>query len=220
MQRVLSLLVAYVFLQTQSWGLSGGPVYTSGALNSAIIGTYAGVMVPSVINRIFDNPATITTPQSDANALGIFILGVPDVGIATGSYLFFQEGEAFFGAIQGVLDPQNGELRALTSGAAATNNLQTGVEFLSPITAVGKIEAKVEAGSGIGQSLRLSGEAFFQLQGYVPDTSPNGFGFATLREITFEVDGFKQSDNVSAGTIAPPNTQGVQPPVGTTPTVP
>jgi len=219
MNRVLSLLVAYAFIQTQAWALSGGPFQTTGQVGVATIGTYAGVLVPSLVNRIFDNPATKTTPQSDANSLGIFVLGVPDVGVATGNYLFFQEGEAFFGSMQAIVDPADGTLRGLISGAAATNNLQNGAEFLSPITAVGKIEAEI-AGGSLGVALRLSGEAFFQLQGFVPDDSPNGFGFATLREITFEVDGFKQSDTVSTPTITPPNTQGVQPPMGTTTTTP
>ncbi len=218
MKKVLSLLVAFVFLQTQTWALSGGPQYTSGGVGAASIGTYAGVLIPKFTNRLYDNPSFIANADAtDANTLGIFVLGVPEQGVATGNYLFFQDGEAFFGAIQGVVDPDGDKFSALLSGAAATNNGDTTgtVEYFSPISAVGKLEAKLEVPSSIGASLRLQGEAFVQLQGYAPDSSPSGAGFTTLREITFEVDGFKQSNQAGTPTIAPPNTTSVSPPTTT-----
>ena len=214
MKKVLSLLVSFVFLQTQTWALSGGPVYGGGQLGISVIGTYAGVFVPETVNRIFSNP-DVTPPSlaSDANTLGLFVLGVPSEGVATGNYLFFQDGEAFFGTLTGLVDPASGELRALIAGAAVTNNATNGIEFLSPVSAVGRLDAQVEAVSGFTSSARLSGTAFIQLQGYVPDSSPNGFGFTTLREITFVVDGWKQSDIASSPTIPAPTTTTVPPPV-------
>ena len=146
----------------------------------------------------------------DANTLGLFILGVPATGEATGNFLFFQDGEAYFGAISGFVDPANGKLTALTSGSASTN--QGGAEFFSPFSTVGNIKAVIVPGTK-GSGLRITGTAFFQLQGYAPDTSPNGVGLTTLREDTFVIDGWKQSGGVTNATITPPNTTSVPAPV-------
>ena len=212
MKKVLSLLLAFVFLDVQTWALSGGPVYTSGNLGAAVTGTYAGTMVPKLVNRIFQNPAFVVGLNADRNTLGLFILGVPASGEAAGNFLFFQDGEAYFGAITGFVDPANGKLTALTTGASATNNAANGVEFLSPISTVGNIKAVIVPGTK-GSGLRIKGTAFFQLQGYAPDSSPNGVGLTTLREDTFVIDGWKQSGGVSNATITPPNTTTIPAPV-------
>lgn len=214
MKKVLSLLLAYVVLDVQTWALSGGPVYTSGNLGAAVVGTYAGTLLPKAVNRIFQNPA-FTGQINDANTLGLFILGIPASGEATGNFLFFQDGEAYFGGITGFVDPANGKLTALVSGVAATNNISSGVEFLSPVSSVGSIKAAIAAGSDAAASLRIKGTAFLQLQGYAPDSSPNGVGLTTLREDTFIVDGWKQANAVTNATITPPNTTSI--PAPTTP---
>src|SRR5687768_1508213 len=74
MQRVLSLLLAFTFLQTQSWALSGGPNY--GGAGQSIIGTYAGVLLPDL------EAAALTggLVQLDQNALGLFAIGIPSSG--------------------------------------------------------------------------------------------------------------------------------------------
>ena len=203
MKKVLSLLLAFVFLDVQTWALSGGPSYTGGGLGNAVIGTYAGVLLPKTVNRIFQNPA-FTGKIDDANTLGLFIVGVAKVGAATGNFLFFQDGEAYFGAIVGFVDPANGKFTGLSSGAAATN--QGGSEFLSPFSAVGNVKAVIAPSGGNVAGLRLKGTAFFQLQGFAPDSSPNGVGLTVLRENTFLIDGFKQSADPSGATIPPPNT--------------
>ena len=215
MKKILSLLMAFVFLQVQTWALSGGPVYTSGNLGAAVIGTYAGIMVPKLVNRIFQNPA-FTSQINDRNTLGLFIIGVPATGEASGNFLFFQDGEAFFGGVVGFVDPANGKLTALASGAAATNNLANGVEFLSPVSSVGNVKAAIVPGAK-GSGFRLKGTAFFQLQGYAPDASPNGVGFTVLREDSFLIDGFKQSNTVSNAKLTPPNTTSIPGPVTPTP---
>ena len=211
MKKVLSLLLAFVFLDVQTWALSGGPVYTGGGLGDAVIGTYAGVLLPKTVNRIFQNPA-FASKINDANTLGLFIVGVPKVGAATGNFLFFQDGEAYFGALVGFVDPANGKFTGLSTGAAATNNVAGGVEFLSPISAVGNVKAVIAPSGNAVAGLRLKGTAFFQLQGYAPDSSPNGVGLTVLREDTFLIDGFKQSASDSNATIPPPNTTSIPAP--------
>jgi hypothetical protein len=171
-------------------------------------------LVPQLVNRIFTNPAVIPTVASDVNSLGIFAVAVPTTGVATGNYLFFNDGEAFFGTVVGVANPNTQKFTGLLAGSATTNSVAT-AEFLSPLSAVGNIKAAIESGSSVAagtQGARLRGTAFIQLQGFVPDTSPNGFGFGTLREITFSVDGFRQSTDTGNVTIPVPNTQGITPP--------
>lgn len=218
MKQVLSLLVAYIFLQTQMWAIGGGPRH--GGSTSSVSGTYAGVLIPSRVNRLFQNPSFTPTAESDANTLGIFAISIPTTGVGTGNYLFFQDGEAFFGSMSGVADPGRGTFIGLIAGAAATNSLDTSVEFLSPVSAVGKIKAKIVPNNDFSTAFsgsRLKGTAFIQLQGFIPDTSPNGFGLGTLREINFIVDGFKQSETTSSVTIPVPKTRSVTPTTGTTP---
>lgn len=218
MKKVLSLLVTFVFLQVQTWALSGGPVFGSGRLGASVSGVYAGVLVPKKVNRIFQNPSFTPNAQSDRNTIGIFVLTVPQTSVATGNFLFFQDGEAFFGDMQGVVDPASATLTALVAGAAATNNLSSGVEFFSPVSAVGSVKAELVPGRGVLSALRLRGTAEIQMQGFAPDASPNGFGFTTIREITFVVDGFKQTDDFTqASTIAPPNTTSIPAPAPTFP---
>ena len=105
MNRVLSLLVAYVFLQTQAWALSGGPVYENeGTLT--LTGTYAGVIVP-------DAPQTGQSLSGEPippeiTSIGLFSIGVPGTGLASGALVFFVNGDAFTGTITGVADPGKG----------------------------------------------------------------------------------------------------------------
>jgi|GEM_PF-2145879 len=212
MKKLLSLLLSFVLLNAQAMALSGGPTYAS-ALN--MNGTYSGVMTPVSKNRIFENPAVIASVESDANSLGIFVLNIPGVGAAVGSFLYFDEGEAFFGDINAVADPADGSIKGLLAGVALGNNRGTGIEFLTPLNAVGKIDAKVKASTNLGQGTRLSGEAIIQNQAYVPDTSPSGYGLGIQREITFIVDGFQQTLVASGASISAPST--TLPPVPTTP---
>ena len=215
MKRILSLLLAFVFLQTETWAIGGGPL--SAGSTDSVSGLYVGVLIPRTVNRIFQNPSFIPTTASDSNSLGLFAVSVPTKGVATGNYLFFQDGEAFFGTITGVADPGSRTFRGLIAGSAATNQLANGVEFLSPISAVGKVDAKIVPSNTFSTSFsgsRLKGSAFIQLQGFIPDTSPNGFGLGTLREIQFVVDGFKQSAESGSATIPTPST--VQIPTTTT----
>jgi len=221
MNRVLSLLMTYVFLQTQAWALSGGPFQNlnAGAATS-VIGTYAGVLIPELKNRIFKNPSFKSSPTSDANTLGIFVMSVPEVGVATGNFLYFDEGEAYFGTLSGVADPDKLTITALLAGVAVGNGQGNGagvIEFLTPINAVGKIEAEITGSVATFNStgVRLAGSAFVQNQGFAPDTSPNGYGLTVVREITFVVDGFKQSDTASGTSIAAPSTSSVTPPTAT-----
>jgi hypothetical protein len=117
MKKLLSLLLAYVFLQTESWALSGGPVF-SGSQQS-LVGTYAGALLPS---GGFDADATTSTgttttcASASANGLGLFTLSVPDTGLGTGDFVYFSEGRTFTGTITGLADPEKSQLIGLLKG--------------------------------------------------------------------------------------------------------
>src|SRR5687768_7483308 len=103
MKRVLSFLLMIVFLQAQvstAFAKRGGPDI-GGGQNVDTIGTYAGTMIP-----IFStNPAN----NNSSNSIGLFSVGVPDIGLAQGACVIFVDGSAYNGTITAVVDPLGGE---------------------------------------------------------------------------------------------------------------
>jgi len=184
MKKVLSLLVAFVFLQVQSWALSGGPVF--GGSSAAVQGTYAGSMLPDV----------------GGNSLGIFAIGVPATGLASGIFAMFVDGGAFYGSIVGVIDPDLMTLNALAQ--AQQNEVETfinaagqQVQIVIPVAlASGAIFATLSApskngfsGNGNTSGLRVDGSGHLQTFDF---TGPNGTPAANgVLDVT--VVGFQQS---------------------------
>ena len=194
MNRVLSLLVAYVFLQTQAWALSGGPIYPG--QGTTLTGTYAGVLVPDV-------PQTGTslsgTPlPASITSIGLFSIGVPDVGIAQGALIFFVNGDAYSGTISGIADPGKGTFVGLidaTSNFFLVDANFPGVNF--QIFAAGNIAAEILNKGGSTPSVgstRLEGTA-------VVNVSGGGPGYDGV--FTYLVDGYKQSDTATTTTTIP-----------------
>lgn len=193
MKKVLSLLVAFVFLQTQSWALSGGPVYPGGDLTT-YTGTYAGVLIPQTAQ----NAAAVANPP--ASAIGLFTFKQPTTGFATGTLVTFVNGAAFNGTIQGVLDPQQGQFNGVLDATSSFQvvvlvpNGQGGFTSQSyTVQASGSMDATVEIGlgsAGTSGASRIHGSAaldvFFSiLANGTPDVT---------QTVRFEVDGYKQSD--------------------------
>jgi hypothetical protein len=197
MKRTLSLLMAFVFLQTQSWALSGGPRF--GGSGQTIVGTYAGILIP-------DTSVPGGLVALDANALGIFSVGVPQNGVAAGPVAFFNKGEVFTGKIAAVVDPDSGELTGLMEASAIriiTVEVSAGSAvgaFGSDVRTVGKLEAEIVEGKGLNPAQRLRGSAVLSS---FSDTNRNPDGTPIISgTISFIVDGFKQSsDDTAAGTI-------------------
>jgi len=190
MKKVLSLLVAFVFLQVQTWALSGGPVYAG--TTAAVKGTYAGSMIPDV----------------GTNSLGIFAIGVPSEGLASGAFAMFVSGGAFYGSIVGVIDPDKLTLNALAQAQENTEITDLFNGTLEIITipvaiASGSIFAKLTqtnqnafASSGGTGGYRLTGSGALQTFNFPAAGGSPVPGVA----ITVTVDGFQQSTTVS-GTI-------------------
>ena len=188
MNRVLSLLLAYVFMQVQTWALSGGPVF-AGQL-ADLSGTYSGVMAGS--------SALNGGLLAANNSLGVFVLGVPKTGAAQGSAVLFQEGSFFQGGILGVADPDEGTMKAIaqlvrifskqsTTGQGGTGTLSLTFDG----RADGIINADIDS-NGQGGSVRLKGTAVFTVKLFNFTT----FNFDTVGTLNFAISGFKQSTEV------------------------
>ena len=211
MQKVLSLLLAYVFLQVQSFALSGGPVYgTSAGLN--VIGTYAGVLIPDDAAVQLPNGAPVNITPSSAS-IGLFSLGVNETGPAIGAAIVFVRGTSFNGNIIGIADPGDCSISAIVDAVSTytiQETVQTGVDangnptfdvVESNLFAQGSLDAQIFALPGATSgpftvapgSTRVTGTASLDIFGQInPDGTPD-----VTQTVTFTVDGFKQSDTVS-----------------------
>jgi hypothetical protein len=193
MKPVLSLLVAYSLLQTQTWALSGGPVF-EGAQQS-LVGTYAGALLPSDGEE--EDGATTPTPgagedeDSGVNGLGLFTLSIPQTGLGTGDFVYFSEGRTFTGTITGLADPDKGELIGLLKGQfdIIVSNVQIDDDFFGDASLVqtrpggfanGQIRASFEGGTStfsstgvtLGGGLRLEGTARVEISEIRETTVP------------------------------------------------
>jgi hypothetical protein len=199
MKKVLSLLLAFVFLHVQAHALSGGPRYTGGS-STAIVGTYSGVLTGPV------------------NALGIFVVGIHDVGPADGDFNIFISGSFYGGSILGVGDPQNATFQGVLDAKLVSDfsffndNLFLFSSGSATIegTAAGLIQAAVVNAGGVSSgtsSTRMQGNANVAVRERIPTvtttdangvTTTSGGGFKQVASLDFVVDGFKQSEDGNA----------------------
>lgn len=93
MKRVLSLLLAFVFLRAETYALSGGPNYGG---NVDIVGTYSGVLVQVLTPEM--------TESDLSGSLAVFTMAIPQTGLARGTTLVFSGGQVYDGTITGVGD--------------------------------------------------------------------------------------------------------------------
>ena len=197
MKKVLSLLVAFVFLQVQSWALSGGPVY--GALNNDVSGTYAGVLVGG----------------TGVNGLGLFQIGMPTSGLGSGTFAFFAGGGAFFGTVVALADGEEntmsgifkGQLNVSISGSSGNGGSVTTTEV--PVALMGgqfvaTIQGSAQSAGNIGVGSRLVGTAAVTV---TAANTPNPFAIngglvplppgITTGNTTLTLTGFEQSSQVT-----------------------
>ena len=225
MNRVLSLLVAFVFLQTQAWALSGGPVF-GGNAQFSLIGTYAGALLPTVDPAFTDptDPANVAQ-NTQFNGLGLFSLSVPDTGLGSGAFVYFSEGRTFTGTIVGLADPERQTLIGLLKGQfdIVVDSIQVSDDFFGDASLVqtvpggfanGTIKAEFTAGNATALGVRIEGEAQMEISEFKTETVTDDNGTPTDRTddtvtqtnsvettstLTLVVDGFQQS-NQAGGT--------------------
>ena len=215
MKKVLSLLVAYVFLQTQMWAIGGGP-NRGGASAFSLVGSYAGALLPSS-----------SSTGAQFNGLGLFTLGLPQSGLGNGDFVYFSEGKTFTGTIVGLGDPKKQQFVGLVKAqfdiilASVTSSDAFFGDFSSQFTtpggfANGTIKAKfktggtpiVDASGAPSAGLRMKGEAKLDISELTTKTTPNDNGtpndttddtttttttVTTTSSLTLAVDGFQQS---------------------------
>jgi len=117
MKGLLGCLLCLVFTMTQAFAISGGPPYPA-SLN--VVGVYAGVMKPKKVPATCPgDPSTCpdSPPGCSANSLGVFSVGVPNSGLATGTFVMFSQGRVFSGTVQGTADPGKATLKAVLSAS-------------------------------------------------------------------------------------------------------
>ncbi|HEX8309698.1 MAG TPA: hypothetical protein VF614_00175 [Chthoniobacteraceae bacterium] len=179
MKPVLSLLVAYSLLQSQSWALSGGPVYAGS--QQSLVGTYAGALLPSDGGEDEGETATpgeegAAVDETTVNGLGLFTLSVPSSGLGTGTFVYFSEGRTFTGTITGLADPDKGELIGLLKGQfdIVVDNIQIDDDFFGDASLVqtrpggfanGQIRASFEGGGVNFSSTGTTGGGGLRLDG-------------------------------------------------------
>jgi hypothetical protein len=203
MKKVLSLLLAFVFMHVQAHALSGGPVFAGGG-STSLIGTYSGVL---------------TGPT---NALGIFVVGIRDVGPAEGDFNIFISGAFYGGTIIGIGDPGNSTFKGVVQGEQVSDfsffndnlfGFSSGAATIEG-TAAGLVDALIEnSGATLAgiSGTRMTGNATVDVRERQPVTTTTdangnqvttGGGFKKVASLTFTVDGFKQSDDGNASQAA------------------
>ena len=199
MKQILSLLMCYVFLQTQSFALRGGPTSTGG---QKVQGAYSGVLIEN---------------DGLGNDVGIFLLSANPNGASTGQVVIFSqsnstagpggpvggpfggnggESDIYSGTITGLSDTSRGgtgKFYGLFSGNASTgSSVQRGISGQLNVTASQK--------AGGGNTQRLVGTASSRTSAVsiVSNTSTVGTAKA------YTVDGWLTSlDSVGAGFVVP-----------------
>jgi hypothetical protein len=203
MKKILPVLLCYVLAASQLYAVDGGPVYNS---DISVIGSYSGVIegltetddTGSSAPAIPGDPlpsvgSSATTPS---NALGLFDLAVPSVGMATGTFILFADGIVFTGTIQAFADPDSDKLLGILQASASVSLTDIGgsTDTTTTVseTALGQINARVGAATSSSTSLgSLTGTANL-------DVSFGEYDASTLapviaRTLTFNVLGVKQS---------------------------
>jgi hypothetical protein len=203
MKRVLSFLLMIVFLQMQVttvFAKHGGPDFGGSGGGIDTVGTYAGTLVP----------VTSTTNSSNtsfSNSIGLFSLGVPDIGVADGACVVFIDGSAYDGTITGVVDPISGKLNGIVDTASTFVLVDPANPTINyRVFASGNIEATIRETASFSATstavtisfatTRVKGTAALDVSSSV---DANGAAIVT-NSVSYIVDGFKQSSNVAAST--------------------
>ncbi len=148
MKKVLSLLVAFVFMQTQTWALSGGPFSSSNS--NSLVGSYAAVMVGTL-------PAAGGAPVGGAG-IGVFTIGIQEGGVGSGVFAIYSGGIAIGGDTIGLGDPES----KIISGIMTGSYTYTEFDDQNTITLGAQFEAEVESSSNKSQvavNTRMNGTA-------------------------------------------------------------
>ena len=212
MKKILPVLLCYVLSASQMYAVSGGPVFSSGV---SPVGSYSGVI--EGITETDDLSASAppipgdplgggtTSDTTPSNALGLFDLTVPSIGLAAGTFVLFEDGIVFTGTIQASANPNSDKLIGILQASftfmlTTFNDTGNAVVTTTAATAVGQINAKVVGANDSATSLgSLTGTANLDVS--FGEVDPSTLEPIIARSTTFNVIGIKQSavDTASTG---------------------
>jgi hypothetical protein len=206
MKTLLAILLSFIITEAPVLAIHGG--YTLGGSESTI-GTYAGILVPTSSTALVTGSNAV---DYGTNALGIFTLGIADVGAGSGALEIFAGPNEAVGTIVALPDPKNvgGILGIITAAAyesilAISSSSAQVSEALEQLTAEanGSLKASISQAS-ISNSptgINLEGTSVVTFSTASPTTDFTFGGNLTPTEIvTFAVEGYQQSSE--AGTPA------------------
>jgi hypothetical protein len=187
MKKILSLLLCYVFLQTETFALRGGP---GGSGSKKLTGAYSGVLT-----------------QSGGPGLGLFLLNAINSGASNGEIVFFAQvtaapgagpggfglgsstsgGHYFSGSVTGLSDPTSGTFYGLFNALTTVTTVVGAVTTSQTVNISGSMKLTVSAGTGSGNSQIITGTASAETAGVAAPS-------------TYTVSGWQtSSDSVSGG---------------------
>jgi hypothetical protein len=195
MKILFALLMCLVFGTAQCFAIKGGPPYPA---STNLVGTYAGVL-----QGVFD-----PTAPSSSNSIGVFSVGVPKTGNATGPFVMFSRGRVFKGTIQGTADPTKASIQGVLDATFNFNVSRTVTDTVGDIvltrivtipvtaTANGPLQASV----GSFKSAKTLSAATTVIQGTATLNIAEGQVNASndpliISILSLTVSGFKQSDS-------------------------
>jgi hypothetical protein len=197
MRILFALLMCLVFSAAQCFAIKGGPPYPASA---NLTGTYAGVL-----QGVFDP----TTPSS-SNSIGVFSVGVPTTGNATGPFVMFSRGRVFSGTIQGTADPTKASIQGVLNATFNYNLSHTvtdpfGFTTVVTIPVTATANGPLEAAVGSFKSAKTLSASTTILQGTATlniaegQVSANGDPII-VSILSLTVSGFKQSNTAPTST--------------------
>jgi len=163
MKKILSLLLCYVFLQSQSFALRGGPAGNS----NGIYGAYSGIMVQ-------------TGGGSD---VGLFMLNAQSTGASNGSLVIFSQDSFYQGTMTGLVSPVSGSFTGLFNATPAVGNT-TVVTVVTTATSIAgtltlsKLGGKINNVQQITGSGASSGGKNYTISGWQTSSSAVTSGFS------------------------------------------
>jgi hypothetical protein len=198
MKTLLAILLSFIISEAPVLAIHGG--YTLGGSGS-VVGTYAGVMIPTQINPLGTVVTSGTTIAGfGTNSLGLFTLSIPSTGVGTGSVLIFASGQNMLGNIQAVPDPESdtgiiGVIQATgeITGGASTNDFAFLFVYLTGEGAGGLTASVVQANAGSSPTgTNLTGTAGMTFSVFVTDTNGNT-NIEPSESVAYQVEGYQQS---------------------------
>jgi hypothetical protein len=190
-------LLCIVLAASQSFAIKGGPPYPA---STNLPGVYAGVL-----QGVFD-----PTRPSSSNSIGVFSVGVPKTGIASGPFVMFSRGRVFSGTIQGTADPTKASIKGVLSATYNFNLSRTVTDSSGNVTVVtipitATANGPLDAAVGSFKSAKNLSAATTILQGTATLNIAEGQVAANgdpviVSILSLTVSGFKQSDTAPAST--------------------